>query len=272
MKTKRISRTLTLAVIALTTALVSGAGASPKMQFTVKSSLDGRTALPHRIHWLAFPSLAASRVARVDFFVDGGRARWTERRAPYSYADDGAYLVTSWLLPGKHRFEVRATAKDGRTATDTVVATVMPAPAPTADIAGTWRRMIDTTGAPKVGSKANPGTYTPSGVYRLTFEKRWMRDQFPGTFVYPASNTTGNGFIFLSDYAVTPTLLHVHNEVIFHPVSDKLAEGGWWCHEYGGDADYRWTTSGATLTLTPIGADSCGIRGFIWTGEWTRAG
>lgn len=240
--------------------------------FTVKSSLHGKTILPHRIHWLGFPSLANNQIARVDFFIDGGKARWTEHNAPYSYADDGAYLVTSWLPPGNHRFQVRATAKDGRVATEVVVARVAPAPSPPAALAGTWQRTIDTSEAPKFGTKANPGTYTPSGVYRLTFEKRWIRDDFPGKFVYPASNKTGNGFVFLSDYAATATILHVHNEVIFHKVSDKLAEGGWWCHEYGSDADYRWTVSGATLTFTPVGRDSCGIRGFIWAGEWTRVG
>ena len=38
-------------------------------------------------------------------------------------------------------------------------------------------------------------------------------------------------------------------------------------------ADYSWSVSGDTLTLAPIGGgDPCGIRGFIWTGQWTRAG
>ena len=38
-------------------------------------------------------------------------------------------------------------------------------------------------------------------------------------------------------------------------------------------ATYSWSVSGNTLTLTPIGGmDACGIRGFIWTGRWTRIG
>lgn len=259
---------------ALTPASASSAAGSPAQpQFTVKSSLAGKSTLPHRVQWNAFPSLASSKIARVEFLVDGGRARWIERNAPYAYADAG-WFVTSWLAPGRHRFQVRATANDGRVAIETVVAQVAPAPAPPADLAGTWQRTIDASGAPKPGSKGNPtSTFTPSGVYRLTFEKRWMHDQFPGRFVYPASNNTGNGFVFLSDYTATPTLLHVQGEVIFHPLSDKLAEGGWWCYEAGPAADYRWTVTGETLKLVPVGgSDACGIRGFIWAGEWTRVG
>jgi hypothetical protein len=263
-----------LAASALALAVASSAGGSPaQAQFTVRSTLDGKSVLPHRIAWLAFPSLGRSKVARVDFLIDGGPVRWTERNPPYSYADDGGYLVTSWLTPGRHRFQVRATAKDGRVATDTVVARVAPAPPPPAELAGTWQRTIDTSNAPKPGSKGNPtSTFTPSGLYRITFEKRWIRDKFPGKFVYPASNKTGHGFIFLSDYTFTPKLLHVRGEVIFHPLSFKLPEGGWWCHPGGPAADYRWSVSSGTLTLSPVGSDACGIRGFIWTGEWTRVG
>jgi hypothetical protein len=259
---------------ALTPGSASRAAGSPAhAPFTVASSLDKMTLLPHRIRWLAVPSIPSSKVARVDFVVDGGRARWTERNAPYAYADAG-WFVTSWLSPGRHRFQVRATAKDGRVATSLVVAQVTSAPTPPASLAGTWQRSIDSIGAPKPGSKANPtSTFTPSGVYRITFDKRWIEDKFPGTFVYPASNKTGSGFVFLSDYTATPTMLHVRGEVIFHPISDKLAEGGWWCYEDGPAADYRWSVTGTTLTLSPLGgSDACGIRGFTWTGEWTRVG
>ena len=37
--------------------------------------------------------------------------------------------------------------------------------------------------------------------------------------------------------------------------------------------DYTWSVSGNTLTLMPVGGkDPCPLRGFIWTGDWTRAG
>ncbi len=230
--------------------------------------------LPRWIHWLALPSIPSAKVARVDFLIDGGAVRWTERNPPHSYADDGGYLVTSWLAPGRHRLQIRAKAKDGSVATGTVVAQVAPASPPPAGLAGTWQRSIDTSSAPKPGSKGNPtSTFTPSGVYRITFEKRWIRDQFPGRFVYPASNRTGNGFVFLSDFTATTSRLHVGTEVVSHPFSDKLAEGGWWCYPNGPVADYRWTVSGSTLTLAPAGGgDACNIRGFVWAGEWRRAG
>ncbi len=82
---------------------------------------------------------------------------------------------------------------------------------------------------------------------------------------------TGNGFVFLSDYAATSSRIHVVGEVIFHPFDDAKAEGGFWCYADGPAADYTWSIAGDTLTLAPDGGkDACGIRGFIWTGEWTR--
>jgi hypothetical protein len=50
-------------------------------------------------------------------------------------------------------------------------------------------------------------------------------------------------------------------------------EGGWWCYAGGPVGTYDWSVSGGTLTLTPAGgADPCGVRGFIWAGQWTRVG
>jgi hypothetical protein len=66
--------------------------------FEVTSTLDGKTVLPHRIHWLAYPKVPASTKVRVEFLVDG-KVLWAERDAPYSFSDDGGYLVTSWLAP-----------------------------------------------------------------------------------------------------------------------------------------------------------------------------
>ena len=46
----------------------------------------------------------------------------------------------------------------------------------------------------------------------------------------PGKNTT-TPVMASSSYPTTPPprrLLHVQGEVIFHPLSDKLAEGGWW--------------------------------------------
>jgi hypothetical protein len=96
------------AVVAVCVASIgAGAGGS---SLTVRSSLDGKAVLPHRIHWLGYPVPASTNV-RMDFLIDGKLA-WHEGSAPYTFADDGGYLVTSWLAPGKHSFTVRATARE----------------------------------------------------------------------------------------------------------------------------------------------------------------
>ena len=38
----------------------------------------------------------------------------------------------------------------------------------------------------------------------------------------------------------------------FRPFNNE-AEGGPWCYWGGPGADYKWTVSGKTLTLTPVG-------------------
>jgi hypothetical protein len=266
-----------LVVLIMSSLLPLTAGAAGTGSFSVTSSLDGKTTLPHRTVWVGYTSLASSKVESVEFVVDG-KMRWTEHKGPYIYAGDDAgknrgYFVSSWLKPGMHRFEVRVNAKDGGVASDKFTARVLPSPSPPVALAGTWQRTLASTAdAPKVGSAGNlTGTYVPPGTYHLTFESRWMRDKFPGKFVYPASNKTGNGFVFLSDYTASATRIHVVGEVIFHPVLDTLAEGGAWCRFNGPAADYNWSVSGETLTLSPVGGkDACGIRGYIWAGEWTR--
>jgi hypothetical protein len=163
----------------------------------------------------------------------------------------------------------RLTAQPPRTPWPRVAA----AAAPPHALAGTWRRTIDTTNAPKPGSAANPtGTVVPNGSYTLTFERRWARDKFPGSWQLPQSNRTGTGLVFLDDYTADATRIHLVGEVIFHPYSDNLAEGGSWCHNSGPPADYKWSVTADTLTLVPVsGKDACGIRGFIWTGQWRRS-
>jgi hypothetical protein len=78
-------------VVSTSSALAAGGIRKP---FTVGSTLDGKTALPHRIHWTAHPTLPASRLNGVDFLIDG-KVRWVEVNAPYTYGDDGNWLVTS---------------------------------------------------------------------------------------------------------------------------------------------------------------------------------
>ena len=59
-------------------------------------------------------------------------------------------------------------------------------------------------------------------------------------------------------------MIHVVGEVVFHPFSDSLPEGGSWCFFDGPRATYTWVVQGDSLTLTPVGGkDACGVRGFI---------
>ncbi len=84
--------------------------------FTIRSSLDGKTVLPHRIRWVAYPS-AGVRFPGVEFLIDG-KLVFDNRIPPYAFGSDGrdeatgkvntGYLVTSWVSPGRHEFTVRA--------------------------------------------------------------------------------------------------------------------------------------------------------------------
>jgi hypothetical protein len=253
-------------------------GQSATRPFKVTSTLDGRTVLPHRIHWLGFPTLSSQ--VEVVFLIDG-KVGWIEHRPPYVYGDDdngqhNGFLVTSWLTAGRHRFTVRVVAPDGRKATDTVVARVLPAPQVSAALAGTWqRKLTDVSGAPKPGSAENPtDTLTPAGKYRLTFERRWIHDEFPCTLT-PCryDSKTGGGGMFNSDWTPGATTFRVQGPVTIQVFHDTDRLGGSWCWPDGPPAAYTWSVTGRTLTLAPVGGhDACGIRGFIWSGQWTRVG
>ena len=254
-------------------------GAASGKPFKVTSTLDGKTVLPHRIHWIAAPTLSASKIREVDFLIDG-KVRWIEHHSPYVYSDnDGphrGYLVTSWLKPGKHRFTVRAVTRSGHSATDTVVARVRQAPAVPKTLAGTWQRTIsDTSGAPKPGSPGNPtDSLTPPGTYKLMFERRWIQDVFPcDTSPCRFNPKTGAGGEGTSDWTPGASTFAVRGPVTFRVFHNTDRLGGWWCWMDGPSATYTWSVSGSTLTLAPVGGhDACGIRGFIWAGEWTRGG
>ncbi len=264
-------------LLALAGVIAASAAATPK-PVKITSTLDGKTVLPHRIRWIATPTIPQSQVRKVQFFIDGGKPRWEETHPPYTYgADENGrhqnYLVTSWLTPARHRFTVRVLAVDGRKAERTVVARVLPAQEPPAVLAGTWRRTIgDTSGAPEAGTPGNPtgSASTPAGTYTMVIEKRWIQVRFPGAFHLPQSDDTGEGWILDSDYTVGAGTLQALGPVVFRPFNDER-EGGQWCWEDGPTSQYAWSVSDGTLTLTPSGgADACGIRGFVWAGEWTR--
>jgi hypothetical protein len=245
-----------------TAAVLAGAlaEAAPRATpaFTVMSTLQGKRVLPHRIPWIARPSLPQSRVSEVAFLIDG-KVRWIERRAPYSYSDDGGYLVTSWLTPGRHRFAVRVRSTDGRTATEALVARVLPAPAPPRALAGTWRRDVQGTPQELDG---------PPGVWTLRFERRWIQDRAPGAW----NPDTQHGGMIDNDWVPGPRTFEIAGGVSFRILKDTDAEGGWWCEPGGPKATYAWSVRGDTLTLKPVnGRDPCGTRGAVYTGDWTRA-
>ena len=264
-------------------AVAASASASPAL-LKVTSSLDGKTVLPHRIPWIAFMSIPEAQINQVDYLIDGklcwvgtgNPTKYTGTSSYYStYSDTGGYLVTSWLTPGLHKFTVRVIALNGQTGSDSVVARVLPAPIPPPALVGSWQRTINTANAPAPGSAGNPtDTITPDGTYTITFSRKWIEDHFPGKFSISGSivGNSGDGFELLTDWTPGPTSFHVQGAVSIQPFdvnTDQL--GGSWCYWGGPGANYSWTVTGRALTLTPIGGqDACSIRGFIWTGTWTR--
>jgi hypothetical protein len=131
-----LSLALLAAVVAASSALAGGNDTS----FTVTSSLDGRSVLPLRSHWIAYPQIDPSQgqIAEVDYLIDGFRA-WTAHSSPWYYGDNGNWLVTTILKPGLHTFTVRAVVAD-KVAVDKFQAHVVAPPKPPARLAGSWSR------------------------------------------------------------------------------------------------------------------------------------
>jgi hypothetical protein len=269
------------AIAALAVTLVAPAAAhAKKPAFKVTSSIDGKTVLPHRLRWIARPRIPAANVGHVDFLIDG-KVTWIEHMAPYTYSDDEAgahlgYLVTSWLKPGRHRFAVRVVATDGRQVTHSVTARVLAAPDVPAALAGTWQRTLtDVYGAPANGTPGNPtDTIIAPGTYTMVIDERMIQVRWPGVYHWPQSDTTAAGWITDSDFTLAGATLQALGPVTFRPNSDPpRAEAGWWCWQDGPAGSYTWSVSGSTLTLTPkAGGDPCGVRSFVWAGQWTRVG
>ena len=249
-----------LVVLALAACSTAGAAApngpatASTAKLTVTSTLDGHTALPHRIHWQAFPSGPSFAVSQVDYLIDGKQV-WVEHVAPYFYGDDGNYLVTSFLTPGKHVFTVRAIDVGGHVATDTVTATVPQALSPPAALAGPWKAL-------------QPGGGGVGYASLVISSVGWYEGQFPVT------RSNGN----LEDVAyLSPGLVEIrtgmatgHDMVAGAPSDNDL--NGWCNNAPGAPARYRWIVTGTHLRLTFAGGHPCpGFTGFL-TASWTRAG
>jgi hypothetical protein len=240
---------LVLSIVGVSLLAAVSSAATRQMQvFMVRSTLSGKTVLPHRIRWLGIPNLPAAKVAEVDFLIDG-KLRWVEHHAPYTYGFDGNYLVTSWLTPGSHTFAVRATSTSHEAASTSTTARVQPASPPPAALAGTWRRML---------TKAEAGHSGPPGLWRLTINKIGWQLRAPG----------GAGALVDVAYLSSRTL-EARGGIATKNRSPQ--EGNPWCDEPFQAVRYRWSVSGSSLQLKLAGPKRCDGQSDIWAADWTRA-
>jgi hypothetical protein len=239
---------LAVATLASLIAVTSAVAATGDTSFTVTSSLDGKTVLPLRIRWIATPHIPTAQVREVDYLIDGRRA-WVEHHAPYYYGANDAksanWLVTSFLSPGTHTFTVRAVTRTGATATDSVKARVIAAPAPPIKLAGAWTRIV-TAADLKKGPKGPPaGRWTlhiTSVGWGWSARDRWDVRYLPD------------------------------GDLVMGPEIDTPSEqAGGFC---GVDTLFTWTVAvaadGQSMRLNPAGRDKCGDRVAILEGTWTR--
>ena len=95
---------------------------APTAGFTVSSSITTGNTLSGSVVWIASPSLAASSISKVAFFIDGA-LEWTEH-TPSVYNGDSGQLNTRTLANGPHVLMVKATASNGSTASASAAVTV----------------------------------------------------------------------------------------------------------------------------------------------------
>jgi hypothetical protein len=163
------SRVLSLALLTGVVAVSSALAGRNDTSFTVTSSLDGKSVLPQRSHWIAYPKIDPSQgqVAEVDYLIDGFHA-WTAHSSPWYYGDSGNWLVTTFLKPGLHTFTVRAVVLPDKVAVDKFRARVIAPPKLPAKLAGRWVRAGRTLLIAKTGWGIGPNQwfdarYLPNG-------------------------------------------------------------------------------------------------------------
>jgi hypothetical protein len=266
-------RTSVLALIAATVAIaassaLAGGAVPPK----ITSTLDGQKVLPLRTRWIVHPQIAAAKVKEVDYLIDG-KVRWVEHSAPYVYGSDHngrdlGFLITTWLTPGRHTFTGKVMTTDGSSATDTIVARVLPAPPPPAELAGTWTRTMTPADQKKSDPKFGRDNVPPAGAWTLVFDQvgAWELDPVK----------TG----LVTQYDVAGDVIHAYAPISMAPCSDSSCGvsryghhhiGGQDCTAAGPFGSYRWSVSGSELTLTAV-RELCGQRRAVWEGTWTRVG
>lgn len=231
-----------------------------EVAFTVKSSLDGKSTLPNRIHWLAYPKLLTAKVAKVDFLIDG-KVRWTERTPPYTFGQDNGYLITTWLTPGSHHFAARVTDTENHSVSDTVTARIQPAQAPPKALAHHWKRTLTAADQNKVEFASPP----PKGGWEIVFDQVGIWELDP----------LGGGTV--TQYAAHPGVLDVYAPIQMAPDGAGVAKyghtkiGGYECGPDGPFGSYTWSIAGSKLTLTAK-KEPCAGRRAILEGTWTQAG
>lgn len=236
---------------------VTKAGTPP---FKVTSTLDGKTVLPYRTRWLAYPKLPASRVAEVAFLIDG-KVRWIEHEAPYTFGEDGGYLITTWLRAGVHRFTTRVTDSRGRRANDNVVARVRAPLSPPGPLGHRWKRTLTSADQDKSGIGDPP----PKGHWEIVIDQVGIWELDPH----------GSGTI--TQYLARGDRLDVYAPIQLAPDGVGIARyghsriGGFECSPSGPFGSYRWSIAGAKLRLA-AGKEGCGGRRAILEGTWTRVG
>lgn len=240
-----MKRLTIIAFTAVALAAVTGAAtASVQGKTTLRSTLDRKKVLPHRIHWIARPNIPSSKVAAVYFLIDDRRL-WVEHHPPYYYGDDGNYLVTSFLKPGIHTFTVKVVTRGSGRATDTVRARVLPSPAPPAALAGNWTGL-------------RPAGGVPAGNWRLAITSEG----------WEIIDTKGGGNRIDVDYLSAGVLEMRTGMATGHPKYDLNG----WCNDAPGTpVRYHWSVDANGLHLSLVKGHACpGFTAFV-TGPWTRA-
>jgi hypothetical protein len=253
-------RVLSLLLFTSVIAISPAAAVGGRQPFNVTSTLDAKRVLPLRMHWLAYPKPPASKISRVEFLIDG-KVRWIEHQAPYNYGSDDfhghlGFLITTWLKAGRHTFTARAVDSSGHTATDTVIARVLPAPKPPGALAGAWSRTV----TPEDIKKSGPGP-PPPGRWKLIFDRAgaWHIDPNNGGVV--------------NQYTARPGVIDVFAPITMAPKGvSKFGAHGFGCcdcNQAGPFGSYSWSVSEDELTLRAK-KEGCPNRRAIWEGIWTR--
>jgi hypothetical protein len=225
------ARVLSLALLTGVIAISSALAGRSDTSFTVTSSLDGKTVLPLRSHWIAYPKDTQS-IDHVDFFIDGFHA-WTEHQvgiaqAPLYYGSKGNWLITTFLKPGMHKFVIRAYDIANQLAVDTIHARVVAPPAPPAKLAGSWQK----------------------GTQMLLIAKNgWTLG--PNNFV-DAQYLTNGSVVLGPEIMDRPELTPYCGSNPPHSWKATIAKGD------------------KSMTVAPVGTDPCAVRAKIFKGTWTR--